>query len=169
MLVLKVVEPDESDPLPKLSATAKCPECKHLVPVNMTGKKLVGGNRGKLNWNICNFQSHFKMHCKLSSSQRQLNIDASNAGITNTVTTRGHNSNGSSEEVSDENSVDVRLNGENETAKVSDPVDDPIRLNISGKRKYNVISDSEDESLKENAESGEFPSGVLKRQNAPEL
>lgn len=155
-MVLKVVEPDESDPLPKLSATVKCPVCYHLVAISQQSKKLVGGSRGKLTWNICNFQSHYKIHVKHKSQ----------LAVSSTVKSSGN----SSSNVPPETSISIISDEGNGTE--SDPSESSNSVNVSRKRKFNVISDGDDDDVEsrqmKNAESGEFLSGVLERQNTPE-
>lgn len=156
-LVLKVVEPDESDPLPKLSATIKCPVCKHEAAISQQCKKLAGGSRGKLNWNICNFQSHYKIHVKVPVSKAQLGGTLNPSG-------------NSSSNVPPETSISI-ISVEGNGTEI-DPVECSNRVKVSRKRKFNVISDTDDgveSGLLENSESGELLSGVLERQNTPEI
>lgn len=160
--VLKVVEPDESDPLPKLSATVKCPVCNHLAAISQQSKKLVGGSRGKLTWNICNFQSHYKIHVKAPVPKTQL---ASSSTV--------KSSENSSSNVPSETSISIISDEGNVTE--SDPAESSNRISVSRKRKFNVISDDNDDDVEveseqmKNVESGEFLSGVLERQNTPEV
>lgn len=87
IIELKVVEPDESDTMLKLSATVRCFVCNSKSNVVMTSKKLVGGRRGKPNWNISNFQVHIRIHFKrLTSGNRQ--SDQQQTGLDAFISTR---------------------------------------------------------------------------------
>lgn len=160
-LVLKVEDPDQSYKIIRFSARFPCPICTKNIEFRMTAKLLVNNERGRLNWSLSNFQSHMKLHYKHQTPEllqnNQTPIDRfvasmkPNSTILEPCTPLQSNitdSGPDSIEISDE-SPELE-----EVAKVS------------SKRKFNVISDDENE---QNEFSGEAMSGVLAGQNTPDL
>lgn len=154
-VVLKTEEPDETHPMIRFSATFPCPSCKKKLEFRMTSKKLVNNERGKLFWNLSNFQSHVKLQYKPFSGKATLETLERFITPRNTIEPTPRN------EVEVDQSSSISSADIIEIAEESSDSEEMVKA-ISKKRKYNVIAEDEE---KEKEISGEAMSGVLAEQN----
>lgn len=128
-----------------LTAKVECILCVRAINATMSSKKR-GEERGKLSWNISNYERHIKRHFKIKKSEKNKsdrNLGLGNSGGTSTRFLKNQLNISDSDQDS-ENDNKKRGNSSNIVANVSD-----FEKFASGlpkrRKKTNVIDDFEDD------------------------